>query len=240
MRAKTIKRPCSASGALGPIKPRKRITSKRAVGLQAERTRFAGRRLKFLDQRYMVPHGQKDACRQELVLLRATKPDSGWQKEDWLAAASRVVCKFRDAAKAIPQGQAQPLARTPEFLPDSLLGYGTYGHVYSCALSTSSTLAAIGAERVAVKCIPKRFEGSEPGKDEARVLHRLAGCDTIVRLHAHRESPFDVRLIFPLYDCNLGVISKECPDEQHCALVVHNLLIAANYMARHDVLHRDT
>ena len=71
------------------------------------------------------------------------------------------------------------------------------------------------------------------------MLHRLAGCDSIVRLHAHRESPFDVRLIFPLYDCNLGAISKECPDEQACALVARNLLIAASHMARHDVLHRD-
>ena len=83
------------------------------------------------------------------------------------------------------------------------------------------------------------LEGSEPGKEEARMLRRLADCDSIVKLHAHRESPFDVRLIFPLYDCNLGAISKECPDEQACALVARNLLIAASHMARHDVLHRD-
>ena len=59
MRRKTSKRPCWASGALAPIKPRKRITSKRAIGLQADRSRFAGRRFEFSGQRYIVPPGQK-------------------------------------------------------------------------------------------------------------------------------------------------------------------------------------
>lgn len=140
----------------------------------------------------MVRKGAKDACLNELRAARARHSTEDWKKAQWTAVAETIVGKHQEReemttaqAQESSHASSQPVATSashsskhggnaPELDPYMLLGHGSdsFGHVYACATSASSTLkAACGAGApVAVKCIPKTCVEQEPGRVEAHIL----------------------------------------------------------------------
>ena len=88
------------------------------------------------------------------------------------------------------------------FIPEAVLGSGTFGAVYVCAVSDASNIAGL-PPRVVVKQLLRECADPEPVIKEVAVLERLRHAGKCVQLLAAFSSPFSHGLVYELFDTNL-------------------------------------
>ena len=143
----------------------------------------------------------------------------------WLKLARATVASFRTRQPVQPTTEATGTTLDAEsiwedssgvceklcfdvndLVPAKLLGHGTFGRVYLCALPHGTSQVKAAGETVralAVKVVPRECRPVEDTDMEVRILHRLKGNPQIVQLLVACRSPFHDTLVFPAYDGTL-------------------------------------
>ena len=126
-----------------------------------------------------------------------------------------------------------------KLMPEKVLGPGTFGVVYVCAVSDASSMAGL-PPRVAVKQLLRHCQDPEPAIHEITVLERLRGASNCLQLLAAFSSPFSHGLVFERFDTHLRQYYKAQPCcGSNLAIIADDMLRALRVCQVRGVLHRD-